>query len=207
MKEIILIRHAESAANVDTNEHARLPDNEILLTVQGIKQADSLKLYTATNKKVTIYSSPYKRAYDTAKLSVPYGSNIILEPLLCERKVKWNFDREYYDKLISNWKEKGSFWWKGFDHEFESGADVYQRACIFLNKITIKHFLKPIDETVYIYTHGFFMRMMYFALNENIYDNFNDHYDNPQNTEQWVYVSDEGTSWKFNKSIIGLTSN
>lgn len=201
MKEIILIRHAESSANIDTNSHSCLPDHEIPLSIEGIKQSDSLKLYDATNKKITIYSSPYKRAYDTAKLSLPYGSKILLEPLVCERKVKWNFDRKYYDELISNWKEKGSFWWKGFDHEYESGADVYQRACIFLNKISIKHFLKPIDETVYVYTHGFFMKMMQFSLNENVDNNFNNHFENPENTEQLVYRSVNGTEWELFKSI------
>lgn len=204
MKVLILIRHGESAANVNADYHIHTPDHNIPLTYKGIEQSKKIKFSEELNESSKIYCSPYKRTYETAcnALSKEYHNRIIQEPLICERKVKWSWGNEHYNNVIENWKEKGSFWWKGIDHEFESGADVYQRASVFLNKITLKHFLDSDSKTVYVFTHGFFMNMFRIALIGNECLDFNDYRKNPKNCEQWYFSSEDGKEWKFDYNKI-----
>lgn len=193
MFKIRLIRHAESLANVDLDIHKTIPDHNIPLSEYGIEQAKSLDLEFGENS--VIYSSPYLRAVQTWSLANKNGSEIqpILEPLVAERRIKWEWGTEHYQKIIDNWKKFGSFWWDGFDHGFENGMDVYQRANIFLNKIENRY--RDESVRVVVFTHGYFMQMMRIALIGDEGISLDNQRRNPDNTEQWIFRKHDRLGW------------
>jgi broad specificity phosphatase PhoE len=69
---LYIIRHGESTANVDANVFKSKIDSDIELTENGEKQATLtgiyLKKYRSKLKFDLVISSPYRRAYDTAKI-------------------------------------------------------------------------------------------------------------------------------------------
>lgn len=71
---IILVRHGESAGNLDTCAYATTPDHKIPLTPDGIDQARScgarlrsLLSGSANNYRVYFYVSPYDRTRSTLR--------------------------------------------------------------------------------------------------------------------------------------------
>jgi broad specificity phosphatase PhoE len=198
--KIILIRHAESLANVNLDVHRTVPDHEIPLSELGVKQAGALdikSLNLGNYEKLEIYTSPYRRAIETMEIALTgFPSRIaIREPLIAERRIKYRWGTDHYQKIIDEWKIYGSFWWEGFDHGFENGFDVYQRANIFLNKINHKHFSGNENTAIMVFTHGFFMQMLRCALIGDEGIDFNDQRRNPDNTEQWIFESHDGKEW------------
>jgi broad specificity phosphatase PhoE len=206
MHKIILIRHAESLANVDIDVHLDYPDHKIPLSNRGKLQALNLKL----NYPMSVwYSSPYERALQTFDLFERpeylgkfFDRNLVIyEPLVSERRIKDRWGKEHYEKIIEQWKIHGSFWWSGFDYAYESGNDVYQRAMIFLNRVTHRHFSDKNFGSIVVFTHGFFMQMMRIALigDENI--DLDAKRRNPDNAEQWIFRSWNGKNWQLEKEI------
>lgn len=72
MKNIYLVRHGQSMANVDKAIHAELPDHAIPLSKLGEQQATAAGKALADllapegRSKVRIWTSPYKRTRETA---------------------------------------------------------------------------------------------------------------------------------------------
>jgi broad specificity phosphatase PhoE len=201
--KIVLIRHAESLANIDLDIHLSIPDHDISLSSHGRIQAESLDLrYLGSSHW---YSSPYRRALWTLVLSkreyLMEGSLLNVEPLVAERRIADRWGTEYYKLIVSEWKKRGSFWWDGFDFGYESGAKVYERASIFLNKISHKHFSGDCPETVVVFTHGFFMQMMRICLIGDEGIDINGKRKNPDNTEQWIFSSEDGKNWELESEI------
>ena len=66
--KIIMIRHGQSAANADTSIYNRVPDYRIPLTPLGIEQARAAGeriRRELDGQEVSVYVSPYLRAYQT----------------------------------------------------------------------------------------------------------------------------------------------
>ncbi len=70
MAEIILVRHGETEWNVGKIYRGRIDVN---LDELGIKQAELLGKHLSQTKLDAIYSSPLKRALDTANIIARYG--------------------------------------------------------------------------------------------------------------------------------------
>lgn len=72
MKNIFLVRHGQSLANVSKTIHATTPDHAIALSGLGEMQAEAAGKYLRTmlpaedNEKVRIWTSPYRRTRQTA---------------------------------------------------------------------------------------------------------------------------------------------
>jgi len=184
--------------------HLKMPDHKIPLSKDGKNQARNLNIDLDYDsfESVRLYSSPYKRAVMTYKLSIPRFYTCDLEPLVSERRIRYKWGTEHYKQIIEQWKKKGSFWWEGFDHGFESGMDVYQRANIFLSKINHKHFSGNENTCVVVFTHGYFMQMMRIALIGDEGIDFDDQRRNPENTEQWIFESYDGVDWELTEEIV-----
>ena len=202
--KIVLIRHAESLANLDLDIHLSMADHEIPLSSHGEIQAKSLDTTGFWNSHW--YISPYKRAMQTFNISKRnspylYGNELNIEPLVAERRIADRWGTEYYKLIVSEWKKKGSFWWDGFDFGYESGAKVYERASVFLNKISHKHFYGVYPETVIVFTHGYFMQMMRICLIGDEGIDINGKRKNPDNTEQWIFSSADGKNWELESEI------
>lgn len=77
MTEIYLIRHGETELNASNTVRGRL---EIPLSEHGLKQADLLGAYLKNKKFDAIYSSPLKRAVQTAEAIARY-QGLAVQPI------------------------------------------------------------------------------------------------------------------------------
>lgn len=77
MKTVYLIRHS-------TPNRINVPNKEIPLSEEGILKANKLKEIINLDEIDEIYSSSYKRAYETAKI---LSDNVIIDSRLDERKI------------------------------------------------------------------------------------------------------------------------
>ncbi len=119
MKTIILVRHSEAQKLKD------IPMDQLPLTPRGEYLAQRLFLQDAFQKIDFVYSSPYKRAYDTARL---LGRRVIADQRLIER-------------ILGDKTEQSEVLWEKqyLDPDFktpngESLNDVKERMTSFINE-------------------------------------------------------------------------
>ena len=77
MKIVYLIRHS-------TPNRINVPNKEIPLSEEGILKANKIKEIINLNEIDEVYSSSYKRAYETAKI---LSDNVIIDSRLDEREI------------------------------------------------------------------------------------------------------------------------
>ncbi len=140
MAEIILARHGETEWNVAEVFRGRI---DIDLSETGVKQAKLLAEYLSTSKIEAVYSSPLKRAHNTA------------ETIARPHKMKVNADPDLIDFDFGQWqglsheeiKEKyKDLYTKWINHPEqvsmpggESLEDVSRRVIRFKNKLIASH--------------------------------------------------------------------
>jgi broad specificity phosphatase PhoE len=159
---IILIRHAETEANVDERLYAIKPDHAMELTVRGHGQArhagESLRA-TLDGERTRVYLSPYVRTRQTlAGLALgDLVDRAYEEPRL--REQDWgNFqDNDVIAKARRERDEFGHFYYR-FPHG-ESGADVYDRVSTFLETLYRDFEKSHYPDNVLLVTHGLTMRL------------------------------------------------
>jgi broad specificity phosphatase PhoE len=159
---IILIRHAETEANVDGRLYAIKPDHAMELTVRGHEQAghagESLRA-TLDDERTRVYLSPYVRTRQTlAGLALgDLVDRVYEEPRL--REQEWgNFqDNDLIAKARQERDEFGHFYYR-FPHG-ESGADVYDRVSTFLETLYRDFEKSDYPDNVLLVTHGLTMRL------------------------------------------------
>ncbi|BCT75649.1 phosphoglycerate mutase [Sinomonas cyclohexanicum] len=162
-RQIIMVRHGQSAANQDTTIYERLPDYRIPLTELGRAQARASgreireKL---AGEQVCVYVSPYLRAYQTldALGIADLTERIIEEPRL--REQDWaNFqDPAEIGEQRRLRNSYGHFFYRF--REGESGSDVYDRVSAFMETLH-RHWSKPAyAPNTLLVTHGLTMRLL-----------------------------------------------
>ena len=77
MPKIFLVRHGEASA-------AYTEDADPGLSDKGRAQAMSLRSFFANQSPLKVYSSPLRRAYETAKLVVGNSAKVLEEPRMSE---------------------------------------------------------------------------------------------------------------------------
>lgn len=184
-RKIIMIRHGQSAANVDQTLYNRIPDYRIPLTELGVAQARAAGERVRRQldgQKVRVYVSPYLRAYQTLE-ALNLGDLVertIEEPRL--REQDWaNFQNP---AEIADQKELrnayGHFFYRF--REGESGSDVYDRVSSFMETL-YRHWAKPdYAPNTLLVTHGLTMRlfcMRWFHWSVEYFESLN----NPENAE------------------------
>jgi broad specificity phosphatase PhoE len=140
MAKLILARHGETAWNVEKIYRGRM---DINLDEVGIKQAELLGKYLSNWKLEAIYSSPVKRALDTANIVARYqkiGVHVA-EGLIDFDYGKWQSLPEQevqrlYPALLSEWHNN--------PHKVkmpggESLEDVRKRATEVVNDVLSKY--------------------------------------------------------------------
>lgn len=125
MNHVILVRHGENLANLTLQFSHRLVD--FSLTPKGVLQAQQTAAFLRDRGIQEIYSSPLKRAYETA--------SIIARPLHLPVTVIENFrevnvgDLEAQPPTPENWKLHNSIieaWFDGHpETRFPGGEDLY----------------------------------------------------------------------------------
>merc|ERR1711971_190615 len=171
-KCIILIRHGESAANVDQKVLAAVPDHKVKLTHLGYSEA----LKAGRNLRAVIgdeelyaYYSPYQRAQETL-YAILEGGNLhkqtkiqIEDVRLIEQKFGNHQNPEQMRAEKKSRNEYGRYFYQF--KQGESGLDVTLRATAFADRL-FDHFrtgyysTRPeIEWNVLIVSHGLFMRV------------------------------------------------
>jgi broad specificity phosphatase PhoE len=163
-KRIILIRHGESEGNLDRNTYASKQDYKLLLTANGIEQAEEagkqLKQIIG-NEPAIFYVSPLWRTRMTfeyiAKHLEREKISWIEDPRL--REQEWGHFRDLKANIqIDDERNKfGTFYYRIKDGE--SCADVYDRVSDFMHSL-YRNFDQPdFEGNVIIVTHGMTLRM------------------------------------------------
>jgi len=202
-KRIILIRHAESTANIDINEINKVPYHKIPLSKHGEIQAveAGLKLKKLIgNQSVKFFISPFERSKATYRLiSKQMGNSeisVVEEPRI--REQEWgNFKKT--DKLEEIFKERrevGKFFYRFSTGE--SGADVYDRCSSFFETLfrDINSYDRHRADNIVLLCHGFFMRlfiMRYFHMTVEEFEKM----EHPDNCEMWILELDKNYKYQL----------
>lgn len=191
-RQIIMVRHGQSAANVDQTIYNRLPDYRIPLTELGIlqaKEAGERVRRQLDGEKVRVYVSPYLRAYQTLE-AMNLGDLVdttMEEPRL--REQDWaNFQNP---AEIADQKELrnayGHFFYRF--REGESGSDVYDRVSSFMETLFRQWAKADAAPNALFVTHGLTMRlfcMRWFHWSVEYFESLN----NPENAATRTLVKD-----------------
>ncbi|MGO4385017.1 histidine phosphatase family protein [Specibacter sp. RAF43] len=193
-RQILMIRHGQSAANLDQSIYDRIPDYRIPLTKDGRDQARAAgeKIRRQLDgQKVCVYVSPYLRAYQTLE-ALDLGDLVeqtMEEPRL--REQDWaNFQNP---AEIADQKELrnayGHFFYRF--REGESGSDVYDRVSSFMETL-YRHWARDdYAPNTLLVTHGLTMRlfcMRWFHWSVEYFESLN----NPGNAEVRTLVARGG---------------
>lgn len=160
MTEIILARHGETEWNVEEVFRGRI---DIELNEDGIKQAELLAEYLSDLKIAAIYSSPLKRALQTAEIIAGYHRlNVEIASGLIDLDYgKWQGLR--HQEVKDKYKELYRGWIKSPDKvkmpAGESLNDVRKRAIGVVNKVTAKY-----EGTVVLVSHRVVNKVLICAL-------------------------------------------
>lgn len=202
-KSIFLVRHGESASNVDKTVYHTVPDWQVPLTPKGIEQAieagkklsllmdmenywkrfalsgPSLKPY---RNLVQIYTSPWYRARQTTA-NILIGMDLHQEDIKEDPRIReqeWgNFQEAHLQDQIKKERRKyGSFFFR-MPHG-ESGADVYDRVTSFMDTLYRDFDKENFPTYTIISTHGltikvFLMRWFHWSVEDF------EKYDTPDN--------------------------
>lgn len=200
-KRIILIRHGESEGNLDKNTYASKQDYKLLLTENGIRQAEEagLKLKQIIGNESTVfYVSPMWRTRMTFEHIAKHLERDKIkwteDPRL--REQEWGHFRDLKANLaIDDERNKfGTFYYRIKDGE--SCADVYDRVSDFMHSLHRNFERDDFEENVVIITHGMTLRMFLMRWFRWTVEEF-ETLRNPKNCEIVVMVKD-GDTQKYN---------
>lgn len=192
---IILIRHGESEANIDVTLYKRVPDSQISLTEKGKEQAReaSKKLKEIIKDgSIKFYVSPYLRSrqtYDNLMLNFKDNrTSFVYDPRLREQEFG-NF-HHIEEETFEEMRKVGKFYYRFTNGE--NGADVYDRASLFLDSLFRE--IKDIDykkyDNIVIVCHGLFMRLFMMNFLKYTIEQF-DSLATPHNCEFWIIEKNE----------------
>lgn len=172
---IYIVRHGKTDWN---NKGILQGHSNIELNNEGIKEVSELVKQIDVNKIDVCFSSPLKRAVETAKI-IMKDNPIILDDLLIERcygdlegktidyemiQKHWNYDLNYSEDNIENIQK------------------ILRRASMFLEKIKKEYK----DKTILVVSHGSLIKALHFNLIG--YDKNTDFLSfNPQNSTIYKY--------------------
>ncbi|MDP5228292.1 MULTISPECIES: histidine phosphatase family protein [Arthrobacter] len=198
-QQIIMVRHGQSAANVDTGIYNRVPDYRIPLTELGVQQARDAGeriRRQLDGQQVCVYVSPYLRAYQTLEALglEDLTERVMEEPRL--REQDWANFQIAGD--IADQKELrnayGHFFYRF--REGESGSDVYDRISSFMETL-YRHWSKPsYAPNTLLVTHGLTMRlfcMRWFHWSVEYFESLN----NPGNAEIRTLIRQEEGKYRL----------
>jgi len=164
-KNIYIVRHGESEANVNRLVLCKKPDYAINLTPKGEVQAQEAgKILTCKigTAPIACYSSPFFRAKQTLfnikKAFVPSKVLWTYEDIRLREQEYGNFQKEDMSDYERERLAYGSFFYR-FPLG-ESGGDVYNRCSGFLETL-YRDFNKPnCPDDIVIVSHGFTIRVL-----------------------------------------------
>ena len=183
MRQIKLIRHGESLANIGTWNPALTGDNSVPLTPRGHEQAmEAGRLLGAEFlSSALLYCSPYRRTRETlAGLLNGAGTDPATVRVYEDPRLR-EVDPGYVDRDTQTELRRTHGWFYYRFHGGESPADCYDRTSGFLDSLMRQVERKAADR-VAVVMHGLTMRcfvMRYLHLTVEQFDAL----DNPRNCD------------------------
>ena len=156
MVELYIVRHGETDTNYEGRTNGMSTDKP--LNAKGIAQVEELKKYIDINKFDEIYSSPMKRAMQTAEILNQNVHEIKQDKRLYEADYgSWDGlkESELHDKYPDVFDEN-NYLLPGYTKYAKDGeeyADVYKRVEDFMDDMAKKG-----DEKIMVVCHGFVSR-------------------------------------------------
>jgi len=156
MVELYIVRHGETDTNYEGRINGMSTDKP--LNAKGIAQVEELKKYIDINKFDEIYSSPMKRAMQTAEILNQNVHEIKQDKRLYEADYgSWDGlkESELHDKYPDVFDEN-NYLLPGYTKYAKNGeeyADVYKRVEDFMDDMAKKG-----DEKIMVVCHGFVSR-------------------------------------------------
>lgn len=199
-RRIILVRHGESEANVDSKVYMCTPDNKIPLSLKG--EAMALEEGRALRKiigdeSVRFFVSPFTRSRMTCKGIIEGGGfnafTICEDPRLREQEWGNYQSEETYTKHLKERRDVGAFYYR-FPNG-ESGADVYDRVSAFLDTLFRKFKYEKCADNFVIVSHGITIRLFLMRYFKWTVETFHDLW-NPDNCEHFI-LEREPDSYNF----------
>lgn len=156
---IILLRHGESAANVDPVVYAQCPDHLIKLTEMGKAQARTAGVQLLDligDESFGVYCSPYCRTIQTKDAMLDgLGRSPVFDhqdPSLREQEYGNMPSAEESEACREIRRKCGMFFYRFPDGE--SCADVYDRMALFMDSLFRQFEREDFPRNVIVVTHG-----------------------------------------------------
>ena len=190
---IFLVRHGESAGNVNKTTYSSTPDYAVNLTENGIKQSKGVGkvLYNSlvdSDDTFAVYYSPFFRTIQTLNgIATQFPTNFFSKKWVREeprlREQEWC--GKLPDTGYSFKQEKERFLYGHFYYRFNNGescADVYDRVSDFMDTLH-RDFEKPhYPNNVLLVTHGMTLRVFLMRWLHKTVEEF-ESWGNPKNGE------------------------
>lgn len=163
MKQIYLIRHAQSESNAGL---AIRPNAEIEITRQGKQQAKDVAdwLFNERIQPVQVFVSEYVRTQQTAE---PYLQCIEQRAQVLEDLFEFNyldFQRIAQFNREELWQEAEQYWYKN-DIHYQDGNETDSFASFVQRVKNVRQFFDALDDGVYVvFTHGMWIGMLIWQL-------------------------------------------
>lgn len=167
MKQIYLIRHAQSAANASQSHNTVTHRNaDIPITELGQKQAEQLATWLAEHvgNVKEIFVSPYVRTQQTA---APYAQIMQMSPIVLPDLHEFNYlsFAHIQGKTFSEVKSQSERYWAINDVNWRDGEDCDSFVSFFQQISDVRRYFAEKDDGVYVvFGHGFWIGVLLWQL-------------------------------------------
>lgn len=151
--KVIIVRHGQTDHNKNNYCQGSI---DTILNEEGIKQAKELKEKFKNINIDAVFSSPLKRALETAKIAMP-DKEILIDERIKERHL--GLYEGAFSKTIS-FEEYGHYHLNKKDNGVEQIKDLYERISSFFNELKTNYE----NKTVLIVTHGAVYNVIYYYI-------------------------------------------
>ncbi len=136
MLELILVRHGETTGNV---RPTALGTTDLLLTERGKRQSTTLARLFALEKPEVIYTSPLKRATETAE-AIAKPHHMMVETILdLEERNFGIWENLSVEEIKAKYPEEYAAWQQDLAEyvipQGESAAELYKRTSRFIDDV------------------------------------------------------------------------
>jgi broad specificity phosphatase PhoE len=173
-KNIIVLRHAQSTANIDKSIYDRVPDYRIEITPKGREQAAKAAEHLAREfgpRPVGVFVSPFLRTIQTEEIAAKNLNKAFRTEDCRLREREWTGRLQNYS-ISSEYekKEYGNFFYRY--HGGESCADAAERAYSFKRDFIAKMDKKGGPDDFLIVSHGEYAKLLAMVFCEKSYRDF-----------------------------------
>lgn len=173
-KNIIVLRHGTSVANLDKSVYDRIPDYRVELATKGREQATKAAEHLVREfgeRPVGVYVSPFVRTVQTEQISGKLLNKTFHREDCRLREREWTGRLQSYD-LRSEYerKEYGNFFYRY--HGGESCADAAERGYSFKRDFITQMEKKGSPDDFLLVSHGEKMKLLAMVFCEKSYRDF-----------------------------------